>query len=204
MGEKHMTDPGTEPDKKPDDPEVDDPESTEDDDVKPEGDPAGALGDAGKRAIDAMKRERNAARKEAAEIRAKLKDIEDKDKSEAQRLQEAAEEARMRASAAEAGFRKMRIAMDKAPEGASLGQIRAVAKRLAGESDEDMEADADELFELLAIASVKPVDKPEDEPAKGNKSLPAKPREKLRGGGAPDDEPDETDPRKLAGLIGRH
>lgn len=153
------------------------------------------LGDAGKKAIDTMKRERNAARKALAEAQAKIKSYSDKDKTDAERLTEAADEAKSRASKAEQGFRKLQTAMDRAPEGATLAQIKAVAKRLSGDSDEEMEEDADELFALLAP--------PSDSDTDRRKPPAGKPKERLRGGGDPEDEPEEMDPRKLAGLIGR-
>lgn len=159
-----------------------------------DGDPS-KLGDPGKRALDAMKRERNAARKELADYRAKLKEIEDKDKTEAQRLQEARDEAANRAAKAEEQARSLSIAMERAPTHATLAQVRAVAKRVRGESDEDMESDADELFELLA-----PAPKDDGPPRK----VAGKPRERLRGGGDPEEEPEESDPRKLAEMIRRN
>lgn len=160
-----------------------------------QGDPS-ALRDPGKKALDAMKRERNAARKELADARAKLKEIEDKDKTETQRLQEARDELNKRATASEERLRAFQVAMDRAPEHATLAQVRAVAKRVRGETDEDLEEDADELFGLLAPA---PPEKPERKtPVAG------RPRERsTRGGADPDDEPEETDPRKLAALIRR-
>lgn len=165
------------------DPPVGDPESE---------DPKG-LGDAGKRAIDAMKKERNAARKELADAQKKIKEYSDKDKTESQRLQESAEDAKTRAARAEVTHRKLQTALDRAPEGASLTHIKAVAKRLSGDTDEELETDADELFALLTPSAEPPT-----------KKLPAKPQEKLTGGGDPNDEPEEKDPRKLADLIGRH
>jgi hypothetical protein len=182
---------------------LDDEESEEDDVEEAESEDtqgdAKQLGDAGKRALDAMKKERNSARKELNDVRAKLKDYEDKDKSESQRLQEAAEDAKSRAQKAETLYQRFQVAMDRAPDHASLTQIRAVAKRLSGESEEDLESDADELYELVAPA---PAAEPDEADTK--RSLPSKPRENLRGGGDPEDEPEETDPDKLADLIGRH
>lgn len=150
------------------------------------------LGEAGKRAIEAMKRERNAARKEAAEARAKAKQYEDANKTESERLQEALAAHQSRAEKAEAALKRREVAESRAPEHATVAQIKAVAKRLAGETDDELEADADELFALLAPA-------PEPKPAK----TPSRPTERLRGGGDPDEEPQETDPRKLAALIPR-
>lgn len=188
-GENESVDKPDEKDKaldKPDD-KPDDVDKADED-----GDDAKQLGDAGKRALDAMKKERNTARKERQELLDKLKQYEDKDKTETQRLQEAAEDAKTRAATAESNARKFRTAIDRAPEGASLAHIKAVAKRLSGDTDEEMESDADELFALFA---------PEKDT---KKAPPGKPKESLGGGGNPDDEPDEMDPRKLADAIGRH
>jgi hypothetical protein len=165
-----------------------------DNDGDDDGDPA-KLGDPGKRALDHMKRERNAARKELADARAELKKIADKDKSEGQRLQEARDEAATRAAKAEEQWRSMQVAMERAPAHATLAQVKAVAKRVRGESEEDLEADADELFEMLAPAP--------KEDSSNSRKVAGKPRERMRGGGDPDDEPEETDPRKLADMIRR-
>lgn len=176
------TDPGsTDPPEDPTDPPEADP-------VEPPEKPD--LGDAGKRAIDAMKRERNQSRKELAEALKKIKEHDDRDKTETQRLQETAEDAKTRAQAAEGASRKLQMALDRAPEGASLAHIKAVAKRLSGATEEELEADADEMFALFT---------PEQE----KKKLPGKPQENLSGGGDPSEEPEEKNPRKLADLIGR-
>lgn len=131
----------------------------------------------------------NAAKQNAA----KLKKYEDEGKSESQRLQEDRDSHKSRAEKAEAALRRREIAEGLAPEHATVAQIRAVAKRLHGDDDDALEADAKELFELIA---------PEPpEPAKPKTTT--RPKERLRGGGAPDeDDPDDTDdPRKLADLI---
>lgn len=66
------------------------------------------------------------------------------------------------------------------------------AGRLKGSTKEELEADADDYLEDYTP------------PAGGDKRpIPGKPRENLRGGGAPDDEPEETDPAKLAAQIPR-
>lgn len=160
-----------------------------------DGDPS-KLGDPGKRALDAMKRERNTARKELNDLKTQLKKYQDKDKTETERLTEARDEASGRAAKAEESFRALSVAMDRAPAHATLKHVRAVAKRLRGDSEEELEADADELFEMLA-----PAPKEKDEPA--SRRVAGKPRERLRGGGDPEEEPEETDPRKLAEMIRR-
>jgi len=121
----------------------------------------------------------------------RLKEFEDANKSESERLQEASQEARTRAEKAEAALRRREIAEERAPEHATLAQIKAVAKRLNGDTNEDLESDADELFALLA-----------PEPPKAR--TPERPREALKrpkGGSDPEDEPEESDPRKLAAAI---
>ncbi len=181
-----------------DDPKDDkDPDPVDDDPKdgdKPD-DKNGGLNDPGKKAIDAMKRERNAAKKALNDALEELKKYKDRDKTDTERLTEAAEDAKSRAGKAETNLRKLSTAMDRAPEGATLAQIRAVAKRLSGDSEEELEADADELFELLA---------PKATTDEGKRPPPArKPTPNLRGGGDPETEPEEMDPRKLADLIGR-
>lgn len=128
--------------------------------------------------------------KTASERAAALKKYEDANKSEAERLQEAVTSHQTRAERAEAALKRREIAEDRAPEHATVAQIKAVAKRLAGESDDDLASDADELFALLA-------------PAPATSKTLSRPKERLRGGSEPDDEPEETDPRKLAGRIPR-
>lgn len=129
----------------------------------------------------------------AAERATALKKYEDANKSESERLQETATSNLTRAEKAEAALKRREIAEERAPEHATVAQIRAVAKRLAGDSDEDLASDADELFALLAPAPAE---------VKAPKT-PSRPKERLRGGADPDDEPDENDPRKLAALIPR-
>lgn len=128
--------------------------------------------------------------KDATERAAALKKYEDEGKTEAQRLQEERDSHKSRAEKAEAALKRREIAEAKAPDHATPAQIRAVAKRLAGDTDEDMEADADELFALLAPAPVTP-------------KTTTRPKERLRGGSEPDEDVEEDDPRKLAALIKR-
>lgn len=137
-----------------------------------------------------LSRKNEATAKSAGE---KLREYEDANKTESQRLQEERDANRSRAELAETKLKKREIAEARAPEHATVKQIAAVAKRLSGESDEDLEVDADELFALLAP-------KPADPPAR----VPGRPAERMpRGGGDPDEPPEETDPRKLADLIPR-
>lgn len=120
----------------------------------------------------------------------RLREYEDANKSESQRLQEERDSHKTRAEKAEAALRRREIAEESAPDHATLVQIKGVAKRLSGDSDEALAEDARELFGLLAPEPAKP-------------KTTSRPKERLRGGGDPEgDDPDDTDdPRKLADLI---
>lgn len=148
------------------------------------------LGDRGKRALDRIRSEKKAAEKKAAELEERLAKYENANKSELQRLQEERDKLKDTSSKAMSEARAMRVAMDRAPEHATLAHVRAVAKRVRGDDDDALEADADELFELLA--------------PKAAAKTPGRPKERLKGGNAdPDEEPEEDDPRKLAAKLPR-
>jgi hypothetical protein len=155
-------DPTNDPDDTPDDPSPD-----------PTPDPKDTLGDPGKRALDAERKRARDEKKRADAAEARLKELEDKDKSESQRAQEAAAEAARRADAAEQRALRLEVAHAK---GLTAGQ----AKRLVGTTQEELEADADEI-----LAEFSPQRGDED----GSRG---RPRERLRSGAAPDaeDEPD--------------
>lgn len=161
-----------EPDKKPDD--------------KPDADkPAiGDLGDAGKRALTEERAARKAAEKAKADLEVRLKELEDKDKTEAQKAADRASTAEKRADEAEARALRLEVATAK-------GLTPAQSKRLVGATKEELEADADDLLDTF---------KPSDD--KG-KPPGGKPTERLQGGGDPTEEPEETDPRKLASAVRR-
>lgn len=130
--------------------------------------------------------------KTASEKAAALKKYEDANKTELQRLQEERDSGMTRAEKAEAALKRREIAEQAAPEHATAKQIALVAKRLAGDDDDALEADARELFEWIA---------PESK-TNGAKTT-SRPKERLKGGAEPDEEPEETDPRKLAALLPR-
>lgn len=108
--------------------------------VETETDATPALGDAGKKALDAERREKRAAEKRAVELEAKLKELEDRDKTESQRLGEAADAYQKRAVEAEARALRLEVAAEK-------GLTPSQAKRLVGDSRDELEADADDLLE---------------------------------------------------------
>ncbi|WP_064075907.1 capsid assembly scaffolding protein Gp46 family protein [Prescottella equi] len=114
-----------------------------------------------------------------------LTKLRDGEKSELQREKERADAAEKRSKELEDDKLRRDVAADK-------GLPAKLAARLRGSTKEELEADADEL-----LADYAP---PADS---GRRQLPGKPRENLRGGGSPDDEPEETDPAKLAALVPR-
>lgn len=157
---------------------------------------ADQLGDAGKRALDRMKAARKAAEKKAAELEERLSKYEDQNKTELQRLQEERDKLRDELPKASHKAKALEIALDAAPEHATLAHVRAVAKRLRGENDDELLADAEELFGLVAPTP--------DSKASAPKVAGSRPQPRLKGGTAePDEEPEETDPRKLAALLPR-
>lgn len=81
-------------------------------------------------------------------------------------------------------LQRLEIALDNAPEGMSIAQVRKLAKRLQGSTPEELAEDAKELFGDYA---------PSVTPRRG-------PQEKLRGGAAPDSEPERT-PQQLADAV---
>lgn len=131
--------------------------------------------------------------KELEPLAAKAKELEQANQSDLERATNERDSHKSRADKAESVVKRWDVAAANAPEHATFAQVKAVAKRLQGDTDDDLEADAAELFELLAP-------KPADPPAR----VPARPAERMpRGGGDPDEPPEETDPKKLAALIPR-
>lgn len=169
----------------------------------PAGDDNGALEDSGKPAGDSAtdstdwkaeaEKWKRLSRKNEGDLKstaAKLKQYEDASKSDAQRLEEDRDSHRSRAEKAESALKLREIAEECAPDHATVAQVKKVAKRLRGDTEEELIEDAKELWADFA-------------PAAPKTQMPAKPKEKLRGGGDPDDEPGELDPRKLAARIPR-
>lgn len=119
---------------------------------------------------------------------ARFDEAEEKTKSETQKLADASRAAEDRAKKAELDSCRMRVALRK-------GLTETQVKRLLGTTEEELEADADEL-----LAAFKPGEaETPPPPAAGGR-----PKEKLRPGAVPDAEPEETDPAKLAAAIPRY
>lgn len=121
--------------------------------------------DAGaKKALEAERKSRREAEKQLKELQAQVKQLEDADKSESERLTERLNEAEKRATAAEGRADRFEVALEK-----GLDMTRA--KRLTGATREELEADADELQTWQAGTNEAPA--------------PGKPTEALSGGGDP-------------------
>lgn len=131
------------------------------------------------RVLADLRREREA--RQALEKR--IAEIDDKDKTEQQRLADRLATAEKALADAESKALRYEVASAK-------GLTHAQAKRLVGATKEELESDADELLETFGT--------PE-----GRKPPTRKPVENLRGGSEPDAEPEESDPEKLAALHPR-
>lgn len=93
-----------------------------------------------------VKRALNKANKEAETLRLKLKEFEDRDKSDLEKLAEERNAEKARADQLELRATKLEIAAEK-------GLTPAQAKRLVGETREELEADAQELLDTFKPAS---------------------------------------------------
>lgn len=119
--------------------------------------------------------------KEAEAAETKLKELEDAKKSDLERAADKATSLEDRATKAETDLLRLRVALKK-------NLTESQAKRLIGTTEEELEADADELLESFGTAT-----------DKGKPS--GKPKERLRGGGDPTEDVEEMDPRKLAAKV---
>ena len=113
------------------------PESTENQPAGEEGaKPDEPLGEAGLTALKAERERANAAEKAAKEALARVKEFEDRDKSEAQKQQEALE-------AAQRELAELTVAKARAEVAAAKGVPAAL---LTGSTQEELEASADALI----------------------------------------------------------
>ncbi len=116
------------------------------------------------------------------ELKAKagrLDELEASNKSELEKLNERLTATDQRAQSAEQALLRANVA-------ASKGLTPAQAKRLAGVTQEELEADADELLETFKA--------PRSDPSQ-------RPRPNLRAGADPTEPVEETDPVKLASAV---
>lgn len=136
--------------------------------------------------VEKLKAALRKANKEAEQFRLKLKEFEDRDKTESEKLADTNRNLEERARKAEIDLCRYRVAMRK-------GLTETQARRLVGESEEDFESDADEL--VAAFKAGEPETTP---PATGG----GRPKEKLRPGAVSDAEPD-PDPAEVISAIPR-
>lgn len=102
----------------------------------------------------ALQRERDAAkeaRRQADALAAKVKAFEDRDKTEQEKLEERAQTAERKAADLERSMLRLRVASAKKLPG-------ELADRLQGSTQEELEADADRLLELVKPSSPGDVD----------------------------------------------
>jgi hypothetical protein len=126
------------------------------------------LGDAGQRALREERRKAREAAKERDALQARLKEYEDRDKTEQQRLTESQAAAEQRAQAAELRAARLEVAHEK-------GLTPAQAKRLVGTTREELEADAEEVLKdfPVAAASQQPPKAPKPDPSQGSRPAAA-------------------------------
>lgn len=109
-------------------------------------------------------------------------ELQDQQKTEAQRAAEERDQFKSQASESSKEAARLRVALNK-------GLTEAQAKRLVGDDEDELAADADEL---LATFQTQP------EQTDESKGPSRQPQERLKPGATPSSEPEETDPRKLA------
>lgn len=160
--------------------------------------PSGDGGDGGDLAAEvekwkALARKHEARAKQSHAAEQKLQELEDAKKSEL-------EKATARADRAERARDEALARVMRAEVAARKGLTAEQAKRLQGNTEEELEADADEL-----LAAFKPADKPSQDKPTGDRGADRAPRTKLAPGNVPNGEPpDETDPRKLIAGVSRN
>jgi hypothetical protein len=124
----------------------------------------GELGEKGKAALDKERTARREAERRAKDgdaAMARLKEIEDAQKSEQQKLTERAEKAEREAAEAKVSLMRRDVAADK--------QLPpAMADRLRGTTREELEADADELLKMLPAPGGDPKPKGAPQPPAGD------------------------------------
>jgi hypothetical protein len=132
-------------------------------------------------------------RSEAASYRKKAKELEpfkaaadeaaQAELTELERVRNELETIKQQAAAQELEALRLRVAAEK-------GLTPAQARRLAGTTEEELSADADDLVSTFKTSSEQP-------------PLGGRPAESLRGGSDPTEPAAEMDPAKLAARIGR-
>jgi hypothetical protein len=136
--------------------------------------------------IQNLRRDNSKLKTDRDQSAAKVKEFEDAQKTEQQKAEEARLEAQHTASTATLEAARLRVALKK-------GLTEIQAKRLVGDTEEQLEADADELLASFTT----------DDDDNGGQGPTRRPTERLRTGAAPSSQPEETDPAKLAAMVPR-
>jgi hypothetical protein len=138
---------------------------------------------------------------ELEKAQARIEEFESASKSDTEKLTDRATKAEKSVADLNAEVARLRVAMKK-------NLTEAQAKRLIGETEEELEADADQLLadfqkseksEEDESKDKDSKDKDDDDTDKGRR----RPKERLKTGATGDTEPEETDPAKLAARVGR-
>ena len=106
------------------------------------------------RVLADLKRERE----QRQQLESRLKEIEDRDKSDSEKLTDKLTAAEQRASQAEREAMRLQVAYAK-------GLTPAQAKRLVGDTIDDLEADADEIIEAFTPATDEQTPAPKRRPS---------------------------------------
>lgn len=117
------------------------------------------LGDGGKKALDAERRSRRAAEKQLNELASKIREYEDRDKSEAERLAARLAEAEQEALAARSEALRLRVAAD-------VGVSAELLEFITGTDEDTVRAQAEKL---MAATAAKPASVPKPDPTQGAK-----------------------------------
>lgn len=157
-----------------------------------------ALGDAGKRALDAERTSRREAEGKLKAAEDRLAELENAGKSDADKREKEMKAlndnvAKLTQSLADSDAKSLRaeVAMAK-------GLNPAQAKRLAGSTKEELEADADEILEAFPSAAATTTTAP------AVKAPPSrKPAADLKGGGDPDGGGDEMTVAEIVKAVPR-
>lgn len=166
---------------------ADDPTKTGDPAKGDPPEPSTELGDAGKKALDDERKARREAERKLKEAADQLKELQDKDKTEIDKLRDENADLKNKLSASDAKSLRADVAMSK-------GLTAAQAKRLVGTTQEELEADADEILTAFPSQSGGGATPP---PSK-------KPAPDLKGGSEPNDDSVEMNPAKLAESVPRY
>lgn len=94
--------------------------------------------------------------KENSSAAARLQALEDANKSELQKLQEQLDAVKATAAESSGALQRLQVALDQAPPGMSMEDVRWVAGRAQGATPEELAADVAELFTRLTPATSTP------------------------------------------------